>query len=76
MEPVVSENGRYALVNGHGALVSAVVKAVAGDLASAVNSDSAWSESGSCLTWPSLYQICPSRSRRWAFWGYNKTHDC
>ena len=52
MEPVDLENGRYALVNGLGALASVVVKAVAGDLASATNSDSASSESDSCLGLP------------------------
>lgn len=69
-------NGSHVSVNGDGALVSAVVKIVVGDLASvfAANSGYASSESGSCLIWPSPCQIFPYRSHGWASWGYNRTH--
>lgn len=50
-----------ALVNEGGALVSVAVKSAVGYSASvlATNSGYASSDSGSCLTWSSLCQICP-----------------
>lgn len=58
-----------ALVNGGGTLVSVEAKIAVGYSASvlAINSGYASSESGSCSTWPSLCQICPSWYHRWAF---------
>lgn len=64
-EAGVLENGRCNLE-----------KAVVGDLVSAINSDSALSEHDFCLSWTLPFQTCSLRSYRWAFWGYNKTHDC
>lgn len=58
-EAGVLESGRCALE-----------KAEVGDLASAINSGSASSDSS--LTWTFPFQTCSLR----AFWGYNKTHDC